>query len=128
MKPRYIRLIVPSNSNSQLNVSSQGATRFISVQPSICQRNSVSSLQIVKKIESTTFATSPPRIILSSTPETINLSNEIAPEEITSSTAPATTVDTVPTTSSSSTNTFITKLNTPNVFSKPNSSESFLLY
>jgi len=128
MQPRYIRFIVPSNTNSQLNVSSQGAPRFISLRPSICFQNSTPPLQIINKVQHATPATPAPRMMLSSTPETVNPSKEIVPEEITSPPVPVSTAATFQMASSSSTNMPLNKLNTTNAVSIPESGKSIFTF
>ena len=124
MKPRYIRFVVPSNTSSQCNVPLQCGIRLISIQPSTCLRNSTPPCQIINKIEHAVPATTPSPTMLSSTRETMNLSNGIVSEEITSLPVPVSPVETFPRASSPSTNMHIDKLNTIDAVSKSDSSRS----
>ena len=123
MKPRFIRFIVPSNTNPHLNVSSPGGIRFISMRPSILLKNPTQPSQIINNINPTTpTAVSPPPLsstsaavpppLLSSTPEAIDLSDETVSEKISSPLTSVSAVETLPTVSLSSTNVSIDKLNT----------------
>ncbi|CAF4965813.1 unnamed protein product [Rotaria sp. Silwood1] len=80
MKPQYIRLVMSSNNNPQINGSPQNTPAVRTVQQLLHQQNSLSSFQVLKKIESS-VSTLPTRIVITSRPTTFHYSNETIPQQ-----------------------------------------------
>ncbi|CAF1467726.1 unnamed protein product [Rotaria sordida] len=74
MKPQYVRFVVSSNNNLQLNSPLQSSSNFKPVHKVLQQQNTISSIRVLNGITPSPTATLPTRLIITMNPTTINKS------------------------------------------------------
>lgn len=85
MKPQYVRFVVSCNKDFQYNTPSQSANHSKTILSVIHRQNTLSSLKVLNGIPSTASTIST-HIILTPSPSTFNLSNDLKTQKTNNST------------------------------------------